>query len=271
MSSISAGGVGAIQASNQTDRGQQVLKDAFRKLASNMSLNQAADDAASLAIAEKFNTEVQGVNQATMNANDGISVVQIADSGLQQIQEGQQRLQELAVQSANGSLTSSDRQAIQVEVEQIQEQVSSIVANTEYNGINLLTTNDKLSLQTGPNAGDQTGIKLNDFTNALTNVDLSTQAGAESALTSLRADSNQISSARSELGAAEEGLSQTISQLTGLSEALSASGVSIRNSDIAQQSSQLASASIRAHASVAIQAQANLSSQRVYQLVEATS
>jgi flagellin len=88
MSSIPAGGVGAIQASNLAEKNQQVLQDAFRKLASSLSINRASDNAASLAIAEQFNTEVQGVNQATLNSNDGIAVTQIAESGLGQIQEG---------------------------------------------------------------------------------------------------------------------------------------------------------------------------------------
>jgi flagellin len=268
MSSISAGGIGAIQASH-IEKNQQALKDVFRKLASNLNINQAADNAASLAIAERFNSELRGVNQATLNANDGISITQIADSGLQQIQEGQHRLRELAVQSANGTLTDGDRQSIQAEATQIQEQISSIVSDTGYNDISLLTSNDKINLQTGPNAGDQTGIKLTDLSNALTNVDLSTQAGAESAMITLSADLSTVSSARSEFGAAEAGISSTITQLTGLSEALSASGSQIRDADIAQQSSALASASIRAHAGIAMQAQANnLSAARVQQLVQ---
>jgi flagellin len=268
MSSIPAGGVGAIQASNLAEKNQQVLQDAFRKLASSLSINRAADDAASLAIAERFNTEVQGVNQATLNSNDGVAVAQVAESGLGQIQEGQHRLRELAVQSANGALNDNDRQAIQAEATQIQEHISSIVADTNYNGQNLLTSNDKISLQTGPDAGDQTGIKLTDYSNAFTTVDLSTQAGAQQAITSLTADSNTVSSGRAELGAAQNGLNATISQLSGLSEALSASGSRIQDADIAKETSSLASASIRANAGLAIQAQANLSSSRVHQLVQ---
>jgi flagellin len=268
MSGISVGGVGAIQAGNHAEKSQKVLQDAFRKLASSLSINRASDNAASLAIAERFNTEVQGVNQATMNSNDGIAVTQIAESGLQQIQEGQHRLRELAVQSANGSLNDSDRSAIQAEATQIQEHITSIVADTNYNGKNLLTSNDKISLQTGPDAGDQTGVKLTDFTNAFTTVDLSTQSGAEQAITSLMVDSNTVSSARAELGAAESGLNRTISQLSGLSQALSASGSRIQDADIAKETSTLASAFSRATAGIAIQAQANLASSRVHQLVQ---
>ncbi|MBF0194934.1 MAG: flagellin [Magnetococcales bacterium] len=268
MSSISVGGVGAIQAGNHVEKSQKVLQDAFRKLASSLSINQASDDAARLAIAERFNTEVQGVNQATMNTNDGVAVTQIAESGLKQIQEGQHRLRELAVQSSNGSLNDSDRKAIQAEATQIQENIASIVADTNYNGQNLLTSNDKISLQTGPDAGDQTGIKLTDFTNAFTTVDLSTQSGAQQAITSLTEDSSKVSSARAELGAAESGLNRTIAQLSGLSEALSASGSRIQDADIAKETSILASASIRANAGIAIQAQANLSTSRVHQLVQ---
>ena len=267
MSSISAGGVGAIQMA-QAEKSQQALKDVFRNLASNLGIDKTSDDAARLAIAERFNAEVQGVNQATLNANDGIAVIQIADAGLQQIEEGQYRLQELAIQSANGLLTDQDRQAIQAEAAQIQDQVRTIISDTRDNDISLLASNDKLSLQTGPNEGDQTAIKLNDFTSGLITVDLSTQEGAERAVISLLSNQNQISSARSDLGAAESGLSTSISQLSGLSEALSASGAQIREADIAEQSTKLTSASIRAQAGIAMQAQANLASNRVHQLIQ---
>ncbi len=268
MSSIPAGGIGAIHAA-QTEKSQQALKDVFRKLASNLNVNQASDNAANLAIAERFNSELKGVNQATLNANDGVSVVQIADAGLQQIQDGQQRLRELATQSANGSLSDSDRQAIQAEAAQIQEQIDSVIANTRYDDIDLLASGDTISLQTGPDVGDQSSIKLTDLASSLTTVDLSTQTGAQSALVTLMADQSTVSAARSEMGAAESGLTSSISRLCGLSEALAASGSSIRDADIAQQSTQLIAASIRANAGLAIQTQANnLATERVQQLVQ---
>lgn len=267
MASISAGGIGVIQAASNTEKSQRALKDAFRELASNIGSNQSADGAARLAIAERFNTEVQGVNQAKLNVNDGIAVIQITDAGLQQIQEGKLRLQELAVQSANGTLNDQDRQAIQAEASQIQEQISSVIADTNYNDISLLASNDKLNLQSGPGTGDQTGIKLTDYSNAFNTVDLSTQAGAASAIVTLSSDQDQISAARSELGATESALSSSVERLASLSEALSVAGSRIKNADIAEQSTLLATASIRARADVAIQAQANLSAARVQQLV----
>jgi|SaaInl4_150m_RNA_FD_contig_31_1772933_length_926_multi_3_in_0_out_0_1 flagellin len=268
MSSISAGGVGAIQSNTHIEQNQQTLKDAFRELATNLSINQPSDDAARLLIAERFNTEVQGVNQATLNTNDGIAVIQIADAGMKQIQEDQLRLQELAIQSLNGSLTDSDRQTIQAEASQIQEQIKSVISNTEYNDINLLNSSDKVSLQTGPDAGDQTGIKLTDLSNTLTPVDLTTQKGAEQAVLTIMNDLDKVSAARSELGATESSLTASISQLSSLSEALSVGGARIHNADIAEQSTRMVAATIRAQAGIAIQSQANLSSTRVHQLIQ---
>jgi flagellin len=268
MSSISAGGIGSIQTTKQTEKSQQALKDVFRELASNLATDQVGDDAARLAIAERFNSKLQGVNQATLNVNDGIAVVQVADSGLQQVQGGLYRLQELAIQSANGILTDRDRQNIQGEAAQIQDHIRSVISDTEYNDIDLLTSNDKLSIQVGPDAGDQTGIKLNDFTNALTEVDLSTQAGAERAIVTVMDDLNRVASARNDFAATQTGLSSSISRLSTFSQALSVAGSGIHNADIAEQSSRTISASIRAQANIAIQAQANLSSTRVHQLVQ---
>lgn len=267
MSSLSVGGVGAIQSNTHIEQNQQALKDSFRELATNLSINKPLDDAARLLIAERFNTEVQGVNQAALNTNDGIAVTQIADAGLEQIQQDQLRLQELAIQSLNGSLTDSDRQAIQAEASQIQAQIQSVISDTEYNGINLLSSGDKISLQTGPNAGDQTGIQLTDLSNTLTPVDLSTQQGAEQAVLTIMSDLDRVTSARSELGATESNLSASVSQLSSFSEALSAGGARIHNADIAEQSTRIVAASIRAQAGIAIQSQANLSSSRVHQLI----
>ncbi|MBF0454182.1 MAG: hypothetical protein HQL72_05105 [Magnetococcales bacterium] len=268
MASISVGGIGAIQGANHTEKSQQALKEVFRELANNLGANHVTDSADRLAVAERFNAEVQGVNQATLNVNDGIAIIQVADAGLQQIQEGQQRLNELAVQSANGTLTDGDRKAIQLEVTHIEDQIKSIISNTEYNDIKLLSSSEKIHLQTGPNAGDQTAIQLTDFSKSHPPLDLSTQSASEVALVNLMSDMAQVSSGRAELGAAESNLYGSASRLNALSQALSVAGSSIHDVDIATQSTRLVTANIRARASLAIQAQANLSSARVQQLVQ---
>ncbi len=245
------------------DKASNALQDAFKKLASGHKLNQASDNAANLAVVTRMTSQVEGMNQAVRNANDGISLTQVADAGLQNIQEGTQRLQELAVQSANGTLTDSDRQAIQAEVEQIQAQISDTISNTEFNGNQPLASNQTVNLQTGPDAGDQTDIDLQDLGAALNSVDLSTQAGAQSALTDLNANLSTISDARANLGASEARLESVVSNLENTAGALTEAGSRIRDADFAEVASNRTAASIRAQAGLAIQIQANQSAARV--------
>ena len=254
---------GVTQGLTPLDKASTTLRDTYRKLASGIQVGQARDNAANLAVISRFTSQVEGMNQAVRNANDGISMTQVADAGLQDIEAGTQRLQELAIQSANGTLTDQDRQSIQAEAAQIQAQISDTISNTEFNGTRLLASNQTVSLQTGPNAGDQTGIDLQDLSGALANVDLSTRAGAESALIDLNNNSSVISDARAGMGAAEARLGSVVSNLENTSGALTEARSRIQDTDFAESAAKLAATAIRAQAGVAIQIQANLSASRV--------
>ncbi|MBF0370213.1 MAG: flagellin [Magnetococcales bacterium] len=252
---------------HSTSQVQKSLNETFQKLSTGLKVDQAQDNAALLAIADRFSTQVRGYNQAIQNANDGVSMVQVADAGLAQIQDGQVRLQELAIQSANATLNDSDRQALQTEANQIQEQIDSIIADTNFNGIDVLASNTPVNLQTGTGEGDVTSINFQDFSNAFTSVDISTQAGAQNAISSLETDMETVSQARSELGAVQSGLESTLNNLGSTVEALTAAKSRVEDADMAQAMLDKTSQDIRSQANIALLVQANQASERVMDLL----
>ncbi len=245
------------------DKANNSLQDIYKKLSTGHEINQSSDNAANLAIINRLTSQVEGTNQAVRNTNDGISLTQVADAGLENIESSNQRLQELAVQSANGTLTDQDRQAIQMEVDQIQAQINDTTNNTEFNGTQPLASNQTVSLQTGPDAGNQTDIDFQDISASLASVDLSTQAGAQAALNDLNDNAAVISDARANMGASEARLESVASDLEQSSAALTGSRSNIQDADFAEVASNRAAASIRAQAGLAIQIQANQSAARV--------
>ena len=146
-----------IKSSNES------IVDAFKQLSSAKRINSAADDAAGLAIASRFSAQIRGINTAIRNANDGIGVVQTADSGLGQIEDNLTRIRELSVQASNGILTASDRSSIQSEIEGLKGAINDIAGNTQFNTQNLLDGSfQSKTLQIGASAGQTATIELGD-------------------------------------------------------------------------------------------------------------
>lgn len=134
--------ISALNTYNQLNRNSRASSKTMEKLSSGLRINRAADDAAGLAISQKMRAQIRGLAQAERNIQDGISLIQTAESGLGDIQSNIQRMNELVLQAANGTLTSSDRQQIQKEIEQIKQSIDSIANNTTFNGIHLLNVSD---------------------------------------------------------------------------------------------------------------------------------
>ncbi len=240
---------------NQTSENRLTIGNSFRKLSSGLRVSRAMDDAAALSIISKMNSEVRGLNQATRNANDGISMSQVAEGGLESIESAQQRIRELSVQAANGTYTDADRASMQKEVDALQSQINDTIASTEFNGKQVLASSDTVQLQTGPDAGDQTNITLTDHTGSFTSVDISTQAGAQAAIDSIDADLETTNDARSKFGAFQSGLESTVSNLGSMTESISAARSRIQDLDIASETANLLSSRIRDQAGIAMLSQ----------------
>ncbi|HIJ83229.1 MAG: hypothetical protein HW380_1955 [Magnetococcales bacterium] len=270
MAMITASSVGLQNYSGKSDPIIKSLDDTFKQLSQGLKTRgQGSESAALIAIADRFTSQMQGANQARLQVNDAISLTQVADAALGSVETGFQRLQELATQSANSTLSDTDRQALQKEASTIQEQIQTIIADTSYNDVSLLSADQTLSFQTGPGANNQTGVQLRDFSTAFTQVDISTQAGGESAIQAANDALKRIGGQRAEFGAAEARFVSVADTLSQLSETISSAEGRISGSDMADKISNSIALAIRARASTALQTQADkLSSSRVQQLLQ---
>ncbi len=254
---------------------------AMEKLSSGLRINRAGDDAAGLAISEKMRAQVRGLDQASRNAQDGISLIQTAEGGLNETHAILQRMRELAVQSANDTNDgTTDRDALQKEVSQLIVEIDRIAGNTKFNGKDLLngatavaTTGYKFHI--GADKGQSitltianmkaTGTKLG--LNGLSVNAITTQAGADGAIATINTAINTVSTERAKLGAYQNRLEHTIKNLDNSSENLQAAESRIRDVDMAKEMMNFSKNNILQQASQAMLAQANQQPQGVLQLL----
>jgi len=251
------------------------LSKNVEKLSSGYRINRAADDAAGLSISERMRSQIRGMEQASRNAQDGISLIQVAEGALQTVNNMLVRIKELAAQSANGTYdTAADRERIAEEVDELQKEISNINTKTQFNGISLLNSTTDITLQIGQKT-DQTltltGSKFNidAVTTAVATyvTDIKAQTSAAAILDSIETHINTVSAARSYLGANQNRLENTINNLDITSENLTAAESRIRDVDMAKEQMQFTKNNILAQASQAMLAQANQLPQGVLQLL----
>jgi len=253
------------------------LSKNVEKLSSGYRINRAADDAAGLSISERMRAQIRGMEQASRNSQDGISLIQVAEGALQTVNNMLVRIKELATQSANGTLNSeNDRERLQEELDELAKEVTNIKENTKFNSIELLnsTTADtkEIVLQIGQEKGQTLSLDLTKFSLASAETavkawDISTASGAQSVLGSIDDIINSVSRARSYLGANQNRLENTINNLNITTENLTAAESRIRDVDMAKEQMQFTKNNILTQASQAMLAQANQLPQGVLQLL----
>lgn len=247
----------------------------LEKLSSGYRINRAADDAAGLAISEKMRNQIRGLEQASKNALDGISLIQTAEGALNETHSMLQRMGELFTQAANETLTTSDVAKIQAEITQLTEQIDNIADQTSFNTKNLLGTAAPTSLkfQVGANEDEIITLTLQKATadeldlNNLTELDDATNDQAKGNLTIVKAAIDKVSDIRSNLGAVQNRLEHTINNLGTTSENLQAAESRIRDVDMAKEMSESTKTNILQQAATAMLAQANQQPQAVLQLL----
>jgi flagellin len=262
--------VSALRAQNSGRVAGMKLDQAMERLSSGKRINGAKDDAAGLAIATRMDAKVRGLNQAIRNSNDGISLAQTAEGAMGEISNILVRMRELAVQSANGSNSTSDRTALQAETTSLIEQIDDIATRTDFNGTALLDGTATIDIQTGTSTGQVINIAIADMQAAglgVGGIDISTAAGASAALATLDTGIDTVASERAGLGAAQNRLEVTVNNLTSTVTNLSESKSRIEDADFSVESTNLASAQILSQASTAMLAQANQSQQGVMNLL----
>ncbi|MCZ1264089.1 flagellin [Paenibacillus marchantiae] len=245
---------------------------AIEKLSSGLRINRAGDDAAGLAISEKMRGQIRGLDMASKNAQDGISLIQTAEGALNETHSILQRMRELAVQSSNDTNTDEDRAELQKEVAELTKEITRISTDTEFNTKKLLNNTDASSVvfQIGANAGQSITLKIGDMgatTLGVNAVDISKQTDASTAITTINKAITDVSAERSKLGANQNRLEHTINNLGTTSENLSAAESRIRDVDMAKEMMNQTKNNILAQASQAMLAQANQQPQAVLQLL----
>lgn len=242
----------------------------IEKLSSGYRINRAGDDAAGLAISEKMRSQIRGLDQGSTNAQDGISLVQTAEGALTETHSMLQRLKTLAVQSANGTYTDSDRALIQKEVAQLTSEITRIASQTTFNGIKVLNSTSKITFQVGNKSGYTIGVSMQIMTASALGVkglSLSTQANASAALAKIESAINVVSKHRATFGAVQNRLEHTITSTDNTSENLQAAESRIRDTDMAKEMMEYTKSNILTQAAQSMLAQANQAPNQVLSLL----
>ena len=257
--------VASLNAQRNLSRTQGALGTNIQRLSSGLRINSAADDAAGLSITQNLNAQIGGIKQATRNANDAISVIQTAEGALGELSNVLTRMRELAVQAANdGALGGNERAYVDQEFQLLESELNRIVGVTEFNGQKLIngemstgvdfqvgmrnSSNDRIGLTIADTAA--TALGLNDES-------LAVATDAQAAIDALDSAIQSIATMRGTLGATQNRLSITISNLTNMTENFSSSVSRIQDTDVAVETAQMTRNQILSQAGVAVLAQAN--------------
>lgn len=266
--------VSSLNAQRQLMTSGSGLDTAFERLSSGYRINSAADDAAGLQITNRMTSQINGLNMAVRNANDGISVAQTAEGAMQESSNMLQRMRELVVQADNGINNDEDLAAINQEVGELVDEIDRIAGTTQFSGQNLLDGNFDADFLVGSQglADEKVGIAIGNMDAVTLGVDAATitvAAGfdSEAFLTAIDGAIETVGTARSELGATQNRFQSTISNLSNISENVSGARSRIMDTDFAAETANLTKFQITQQASTAILGQANARPQAALSLL----
>ncbi|BAD77416.1 flagellin protein [Geobacillus kaustophilus HTA426] len=290
--------IAALNTYRQLTIGQNAAAKNMEKLSSGLRINRAGDDAAGLAISEKMRGQIRGLEQASRNSQDAISLIQTAEGALNETHSILQRMRELAVQAANDTNTDDDRKELQKEINELVDEIDRIADQTEFNTQKLLDGNGNFTFHIGANSGQTITLNISDMnadsigtpasgsgggiasgksirdlknialsTSGSGNVGVMTQSGAEQAITIIDDAIKMVSAERSKLGAYQNRLEHTINNLGTAAENLTAAESRIRDVDMAKEMMEFTKNNILTQAAQAMLAQANQQPQGVLQLL----
>jgi len=266
--------IASINAQRGLEAVSERLAKNFQHLSTGLRIANAADDAAGLGISERLRAQVRSLNQASRNANDGISLIQTAEGSLGEVSNILVRMRELAISANNGTVSGSDKDTLDQEFDQLISEIDRIANSTDFNNINLTNGASSVSFHVGSGVTSNDTISVS-LTSALSSdlglgsVDISsaTANGASAAITAIDTAIDTITSQRGELGAAQNRLQSTISNLGVSVENLSAAESRIRDVDVAFESADLTRNTILQQAALSILAQTNLQPQSALALL----
>ncbi len=288
MASIINTNLASLNAQRNLNTSQASLSTTMQRLSSGLRVNSAKDDAAGLAIAERMNSQVRGMNVAMRNANDGISMAQTAEGALSKVGDNLQRMRELAVQAANDTNGASDRDSLNKEYQQLAEEIARVVSSTSFNDRPLLNNTDATVFQVGANTGsdNQITIPASDMTAAppsglgvngntldgalgtLATATAGTAAEARASMDAIDTALDLVNNTRATYGAAQNRFEAVISNLQIAAENTSAARSRIMDADFAAETANLSRTQILQQAGTAMVAQANQIPQSVLKLIQ---
>ena len=265
----------AANANRQLGITTGTLSKSTEKLSSGYRINRAADDAAGLSISEKMRSQIRGLNKASSNAQDGISLVQTAEGALNETHSILQRMNELATQAANDTNTTVDRDAVKKEIDQLYEEIDRIQSTTQFNTKNLLNGSLKdCNLQVGALNGQKITFTISKMNcssiglGAMTDLKVSSNTSAGESMKKIQDAIKAVSDQRSKLGAIQNRLEHTVNNLDNIAENTQTAESRIRDTDMASEMVQYSATSIIQQAGQSMLAQANSQTQGVLSLIQ---
>ena len=262
----------AMNANRQLGITTSAQAKSSEKLSSGYKINRAGDDAAGLTISEKMRSQVRGLNKASSNAQDGVSLIQVAEGALNETHSILQRMNELATQAANDTNTTADRTAIQKELDQLTSEIDRIQSTTQFNTMNLLDGSfENKKLQVGALCGQAITIDIDQMNAAELKVDalnVSDFTVAGEAMCNIQKGISKVSEMRSRLGAVQNRLEHTIANLDNISENTQSAESRVRDTDMAEEMVEYSKNNILAQAGQSMLAQANTATQGVLSLLQ---
>lgn len=263
--------VSSLNAQRQLNGSTLELGTSFERLSSGKRINSARDDAAGLQISARLTSQINGLNQASRNSNDAISLAQTAEGALDEFTNAIQRLRTLAVQASNGSNSDQDRIALNEEYSALEAELDRIARDASFGGVNLLDGSYSESFQVGANAGQTISISIpQNFSSAQIGAagTITSFDGAQTAISNLDSALRLVNSTRAELGASQNRFSSVIRSNDNTAQNVSASRSRIQDTDFAAESAALARNNVLQQASSSILAQANQQPQIALSLLQ---
>lgn len=254
--------ISALIGQNNLNEAKSSLQTSMERLSSGLRINSAKDDAAGQAIANRMSAQITGMNQASRNANDGISLVQTMEGGLNQINDNLQRIRELAVQAASDTNSADDRASIKTEIDERVAEIDRVAGGSKFNGTALLSADGTLQIQVGANTTANDSITVNTVAStasdlSVDSLDVSDTTNAQAAIDSVDAALKSIDTDRSTLGATLNRFDAIVSNLSTTSTNLSAARSRIEDADYAVEVSNMTRSQILQQAGTSVLAQAN--------------
>ena len=268
--------ISAINSYRNLGVNQSALNKNLEKLSSGYKINRAGDDAAGLAISEQMRSQINGLNQAAVNANDAIGLIQTAEGALTEVHSMLQRMVTLATQSANGTYNSVARNNIQEEFNKLNQEINRIANYTDFNGVKPIAASSttvvegKMTFQIGPTAAETIEVNasaMDATTLGVNNLDVTVQTSANTALSAINAAINTVSTYRAHLGASQNRLEHTINNLKVTSENITAAESRIRDTDMADEITAFTKNNVLLQAAQSMLSQANAVPQNVLSLL----